>query len=147
VKISNQEHHELLKAAAEVTQRLEASTSAMKKVAKENSDLRKVAADQEKMIEAQTFAIEMAKEGSIDISQVPETVARVLKFGMEIYKEALDLATGGTGSTTFGEVTEENSIEKSASGPTYKGEPVNPVEAVLLGVREQLYGIPSPLDN
>lgn len=146
MKITSKDHQELLKAAAEVTQRLEQSTVRMKKIAKENSDLRKVAMDQEKLIEAQTFAIEMAKEGSIDISQVPETVARVLKFGVEIYKEAMDLATGSAG-VSFGEVTEEKTIEKSASGPTYKGEPVNPVEAVLLGIRETLYGIPSPLDQ
>jgi len=128
----------LVKAAAEVTQRLEDSTRELKKVCAERTDLQKLA-------EAQAFAISLAEEGAIDTSQIQETVQRVMKFGLELYKEAAEFAMGGGDS--FGEVIDENSVEKVAAHPTYNGEPVNPVEAVLLEFREQVYGIPSPFNS
>jgi len=138
VKISRREAETLLKTAEAVTRRLEASTETVRELTKE-------AADQKKLIEAQQYAIGLVKEGMIDPDQVDEIVGKAMKHGLEIYKEAAGMASSYA-EIPFGELAED-SVEKTASGPTYKGVTVNPVEATLLRFREQKYGIPSGLDE
>lgn len=138
MKLSREEAENLIKTAEAVTKRLEESTATVR-------SLTKTAEEQNRLIEAQHFALELVKEGMIDPGQADEVVGKVLKHGLEMYKEAAGLAASFA-EIPFGELSED-SIEKKASGPTYKGVAVNPVEATLLWFREQKYGIPSGLDE
>jgi hypothetical protein len=138
VKISRKEAEQLIKTAEAVTRRLEESTETVRV-------LTKTAAEQTRLIEAQKYAIELVKEGMIDPDQFDEIVGKALKHGLEIYKEAAGMASSFE-EIPFGELSEDL-VEKTASGPTYKGMAVNPVEATLLRFREQKYGIPSGLDD
>jgi len=138
VKLSRKEAEQIIKTAQAVTVQLEISTAAMRQMTK-------TSADQRRQLEAQNYAIGLVKEGMIDSSQLDEVVSNVLKHGLELYKEATGMAASFQ-ETPFGELSED-SVEKTASGPTYKGVAVNPVEAVLLRFREQKYGTPSGLDD
>lgn len=138
MKLSRKEAETLLKTAEAVTKRLEESTATVRELTKES-------ADQKRLIEAQQYAISLVKEGMIDPDQVDDVVNKALKHGLEIYKEATGMASSFS-EIPFGELSEDL-VEKTASGPTYKGVAVNPVEATLLRFREQKYGIPSGLDE
>lgn len=145
---------ELLKLSQEVTASLRQATDIngvlLKKQAEHKekiSALMKVAQDQSVLIDAQTQAIFMAKEGEIDAEQIQDVVDRILKFGSDLYKEAL-MAGMSNESTSFGEVMKgddspQTGLEKTAHTPTYNGVEVsNPVEQVLLDFRAQQYGTP-----
>lgn len=136
MKISDKDVKKLMKSAQAVTEQLEKSTAEVRKLAELSSN-------QERRIEAQGYAISLVKEGMIDPDQIDEVIEQVMTHGLEIYKVASGMSYE---AIPFGELSEESLVEKTASGPTYKGEPVNPVEATLLQFREQKYGIPSGLD-
>lgn len=155
--MDKQAFDELRKLADAVTRRLEASTQANRELRKQAADLakeatelrdklgrfQKVAEDQGKLIEAQSQAIHMATEGEIDSSQIKEAIDRILKYGLDLYKEAMSL---GSLSADFGTGVSEkdvvgDGVEKTAGAPKYYGVAItNPVEACLLQMGDDLKG-------
>lgn len=149
---------EILKMSAEVTRRLEMSTAANQQLKKEATahqkeaaelrarldEFKKVAADQGRLIEAQSQAIHMATEGEIDAGQIKEAIDRILKFGLDLYKEAMSLGSlpAGFGSgVSEKEINGDGTVEKTGSAPKYYGVAVpNPVEATLLRMGDDLRG-------
>jgi len=143
---------QLVKQATKVVEALERANDTNQQLLQKTAEqtarittLEKVAQDQAAILDAQAQALFMAKEGEIDVSQVQEVVDQILKFGPELYKEAIAGGHHSAANTSFGVVTAEtsNGVEKTASGPTYNGvEVTNPVEQVLLEFQSQRYGTP-----
>ena len=144
-------NEQLVKQATKVVEALERANDTnqqlLQKTAAQTAritTLEKAATDQALMIDAQAQALFMVKEGEIDAEQVQEVVDKILKYGPDLYKEAV---AGGhqTEAISFGKVsdTKLSEVEKTASGPTYNGvEVTNPVEQVLLEFQSQKYGTP-----
>jgi len=101
-----------------------------------------------KVAEAQHFVLQKVADKRLDPSEVFDEVDRIVKSDLEVEKRAYEMSNRRSATSAFEETISHVPFDNGRTKRgwlLHQGEEVNPVEELLVELREDLYGIPNPL--